>query len=51
MVKVRKAKSVNGKSGFVARKAIRSFETGRKRSMNTIAHSRSSYSVKSFKLS
>lgn len=51
MVKSGKTKSVKAKSGFVARKAIRSFETGRKRSMNTIAHSRSSYSVKSFKIS
>lgn len=43
-------KDSNPKKRFVARKAISSFESGHRRSLNTISHSRSSYSVKAYKL-
>lgn len=43
-------KDNSSKKVFVASKAITSFESGRRRSRNTISHSRSSYSVKAYKL-
>jgi len=43
-------KDNNSKKGFVARKAITSFESGRRRSRNTISHSKSSYFIKAYKM-